>query len=142
MSAKKTPSGNRTRKKAEQDLFATEGAAKGAAEEKPAQKPTRYKNTMMFEYLGNIVKEKSIDKYNYHVEDVEFVTSFNGYVILRYLSMHPVPAVRNVVLQNQMALERMTPRAMYRFLLDYVPRQFSSYIKYLKPLKDTTNEEL
>ena len=141
MSAKKAPSGNR-RKKAEQELFPAEETPKADVAEKPVQKPTRYKNTMMFEYLGNIVKEKSIDKYNYHVEDVEFVTSFNGYVILRYLSMHPVPAVRNVVLQNQMALERMSPRAMYRFLLDFVPRQFSSYIKYLKPRKDTTDEEL
>ena len=96
-------------------------------------KPKKYKSTLLFDYLANILTEKSEKKFNYHVESDEFPTSFEGFMVLKFLSMHKSPAVRNVIFANQIALERMNGRHLYRFLLQNVPKQYSPFIKYIKP---------
>ncbi len=103
------------------------------AVEQEAPKSKKYKSTLLFDYLANILTEKSEKKFNYHVESDEFPTSFEGFMVLKFLSMHKSPAVRNVILANQIALESMNGRHLYRFLLLNVPKQYSPFIKYIKP---------
>lgn len=124
-----------TRKQEEEELFPEipQDKPEDDDEQAPPKKTGKYKNAMLFEYLSNILMEKSAKKYQYHVDDVEFNSSFTGYMIIKYLSMHTKPEVRNVVFVNQIALDRMSGRNLYWFLLNVVPRQSSSFIKYIKP---------
>ena len=92
----------------------------------------KYKNTLLFDYLGNILKTKSMDLYQKHIDAIEFESSFAGFMIIKYLSMCSNSAVRNLILANQSNLEKMPSRILYRFLLMNVPRQQSAFIKYIK----------
>ena len=92
----------------------------------------KYKNNLLFDYLGNILKTKSIDMFKKHVDAVEFESSFQGFMVIKYLSMSENPLVRNVVLANQIYLERMPSRILYEFLLKNIPRQSSALITYIK----------
>ena len=92
----------------------------------------KYKNSLLFDYLGNILKTKSLDLYRKHIDDVEFASSFQGFMILRFLSMSESKDVRNLILANQLNLERLPARVLYKFLLMNVPRQSSAFIKYIK----------
>lgn len=130
---KAEPKKRRTRKKKTTPLFDDSG---NKAEEQETPKPKKYKSTLLFDYLANILTEKSETKFNYHVESDEFPTSFEGFMVLKFLSMHKSQAVRNVIFANQIALERMNGRHLYRFLLQNVPKQYSPFIKYIKPSTD------
>lgn len=123
-------------KEEENELFPELPQEKSESDEEDTLQPKKtgkYKNAMLFEYLSNILMEKSAKKYQYHVDDVEFNSSFTGYMITKYLSMHSKPEVRNVIFVNQIALDRMSGRNLYWFLLNTIPRQSSSFIKYIKP---------
>ena len=127
-----TSATKKPRKRKQVDLFpASDDSVK--KEETTEKKTVKYKNTLLFDYLANILTEKSLEKFNYHVDSLEFLTSFQGFMVLKYLSMHKSPSVRNLILSNQSALERLSARALYRFLLMNVPRQYSPFIKYIKP---------
>ena len=119
------------RSKRQTALFDETESKVESAQEDP--KPKKYKSTLLFDYLANILTEKSLEKFNFHVESDEFPTSFEGFMVLKFLSMHKSPAVRNVIFANQLALERMNGRHLYRFLLQNVPKQYSPFIKYIKP---------
>ena len=92
----------------------------------------KYKNTLLFDYLGNILKTKSTSLYEKHIDSVEFESSFQGFMIIKYLSMSESPQVRSLILTNQASLERMPSKILYRFLLANVPKQYSTFIKYIK----------
>lgn len=92
----------------------------------------KFKNNLLFDYLNNILKTKSNDVFKKHIESEEFESSFMNFMILKYLSMSTSRDVRNVVLANQLYLERLPQRVLYRFLLMNIPRQSNSFIKYLK----------
>ena len=92
----------------------------------------KFKNNLLFDYLGNILKMKSGTLYKQHIDSDEFESSFSGFMIIKYLSMCQNKGVRNLILANQINLERLPPRILYRFLLVNVPRQNSAFIKYIK----------
>lgn len=91
-----------------------------------------FKNRNIFDYLGNILVGKSRDAYERHVSEPGFDVDFKKVVVLRYLSMSTDERVRNLVIGNQLSLERMEPKMLYRYLISKVPRQRSTFIRYLK----------
>lgn len=97
-----------------------------------ADKPKKFKNNLLFDYLGNILRNKSLTVYKNHIDAMEFESSFSPFMIVRYLSMHPTAEVRKLVLDNQMYLERLPARVLYKYLLIAVPRQTNTFIKYIK----------
>lgn len=99
------------------------------------QKKRKYQNTFIFEYLKNILTDKSIDTYNRHVKDTENFKSCPSVVIMRYLSMCPDKKVRDLIAENQVYLERLdkiSHRFFYMWCIDNIPQQKSSFIKYIK----------
>ena len=92
----------------------------------------KFKNNLLFDYLGNILKTKSKSLYDQHVDAVEFESSFAGFMIIKYLSMCENKDVRNLILVNQSNLEKMPSKILYKFLLKNVPRQNSAFIRYIK----------
>ena len=92
----------------------------------------KHKNRNLFDYLGNILTEKSRETYRRHIEDPEFQTSFQPVVIMNYLSMSKDPRVRQIILESQLSLDRMEKTVLYRYLLKTVPRQSYAFIRYLK----------
>jgi hypothetical protein len=98
-------------------------------------KTKKYQNKFIFEYLKNILVTKSFDIFKKHVEDKDSFKSFPAMVILRYLSMCNDVNVRNCVLKNQVLIERLYkdfPESFYRWCIISIPKQNSSFIKYLK----------
>lgn len=91
-----------------------------------------FKNNLLFDYLGNILKNKSKNLYEKHISDDQFVSSFQSFMVIKYLSMHTSQIVRNVVLANQKSLEQLPPAILYKFLLFNIPQQQSAFIKYIK----------
>lgn len=89
------------------------------------------RDTKLFDYLGNILVDKSMKTYLQDIQDDSF-KSFQKYMVLRYLSMHTSSEVHDVVLNNYDSLERMPNEVLYRYLLVKIPRQKSKFIKYLK----------
>lgn len=91
-----------------------------------------YRQNILFDALGNILQRKSEDVFQKHITMEDFEKQFPRYMVLRYLSMAK-PEVAQIVLDNQLSLERMpNNRSVYKFLLDAVPQQKSAFIKYLK----------
>ena len=94
---------------------------------------TKFKNNYLFDYLENILKTKSDDLFEKHINDPDFESSFSPFMIIRYLSMSKAPTVRNIILENQLVFERFIgKRELYACLMAIIPRQNSSFIKYLK----------
>jgi len=92
-----------------------------------------FKNNYLFDYLRNIIQDKSISLYNAHVADCDFESSFSPFMVLRYLSMHKNKKVRDVVLEDQRILENFPEKAeLYKYLLMAVPKQSTAFIKYIK----------
>ena len=89
------------------------------------------KSTMLFDVLANILTEKSEDTYVKHIAADDFAAAAK-FMVLRYLSMSNYEAVRNVVLENYVVLERMEEKLLYKWLLRNVPRQRSSFIRYIR----------
>lgn len=91
-----------------------------------------YKQNILFDALGNILQKKSKELFEKHVSMEDFEKQFPRYMVLRYLSMAKTE-VACIILENQLSLERMpNNRSVYKFLMDVVPRQKSSFIRYLK----------
>lgn len=91
-----------------------------------------YGQNILFDALGNILQRKSEDVFQKHIAMEDFEKQFPRYMVLRYLSMAK-PEVAQIVLDNQLSLERMpSNKAVYRFLMNEIPQQKSAFIKYLK----------
>lgn len=89
------------------------------------------KSTMLFDVLANILVGKSMDVYEQHISAPDFGMAAR-YMVLRYLTMSASDAVRNVVLANYVVLERMEEKVLYKWLLRNIPRQRSSFIRYVR----------
>lgn len=93
----------------------------------------KYRNRNLFDYLGNILTEKSKEKTEAHISDPEFEPSFQPVVIMNYLSMSPDPKVRQIIMDRQLQLDRMTDKAtFYRLLVKIIPKQRNPFIRYIK----------
>lgn len=91
-----------------------------------------YGQNILFDALGNILQRKSEDVFQKHVSMEDFEKQFPRYMVLRYLSMAK-PEVAQIVLDNQLSLERMpSNKAVYRFLMNEIPQQKSAFIRYIK----------
>lgn len=91
-----------------------------------------FKSQLIFAVLSNILKDKSFEIYNKHISNEEEWPTVSKFIMLRYLSMSYSQAVREVVLDNYLTLERMPEKALYKWLLTKIPRQNSGFIKYIK----------
>ena len=91
-----------------------------------------FQKSYLFEYLGNIIQKKDHELYKKHIADVDFEASYSVFMVTTYLSMSPNENVRQLILDNQMLLEKMPQRVHYKFLLDNVQRCYSSFIRYIK----------
>ena len=91
-----------------------------------------FKNKNIFDYLGNILVSKNIKQYKEHISQEGFYSDFKKIVVLRYLSMSNDVKVRNIILKNQMSLEQMDEKILYRYLIKTISRQSSKFIKYIK----------
>ena len=91
-----------------------------------------YGQNILFDVLGNILQRKSEDVFQKHIAMEDFEKQFPRYMVLRYLSMAK-PEVAQIVLDNQLSLERMpSNKAVYRFLMNEIPQQKSAFIRYIK----------
>ena len=90
-----------------------------------------FKSTMLFDVLGNILQKKSMKLYKEHIAAEDFAAA-SRFMVLRYLSMCSNPQVRDIVLDNYITLERMPEKIVYLWLLCKIPKQNSSFIKYLR----------
>ena len=90
-----------------------------------------FKSTMLFDVLANILQTKSMEIYAKQIADEHFKDAA-PFMVRRYLTMSPDPAVRDLVIENYIALERMPPEVLYRWLLKKVPRQRSTFIRYIR----------
>lgn len=90
-----------------------------------------YKSTMLFDVLKNILTTKSLDLYKKHVQSEHFKDAA-GFMIRRYLTMHTNSAVRQIVLDNYIELERMDDKLLYFWLLEKIPQVSNSFIRYLR----------
>lgn len=91
----------------------------------------KFRNNYLFDYLKNILTLKSKEMYEKHLAD-DFEGSYQPYMINNYLSMSLDPNVRNVIFENQLALDRMQKKDHYLFLLKTVPYQRNPFIKYVR----------
>ena len=89
------------------------------------------KSTMLFDVLANILSIKSNELYHKHVASENFKDAA-PFMVRRYLTMSPNASVRDVVLDNYVTLERMTSEMQYLLLLNIVPKQKSTFIRYLR----------
>lgn len=92
----------------------------------------KFKNNLLFDYLSNILTDKSLDLYKEHINDVDEFKSFPKFMILKYLTMSSSEEVRNHILFNYETLERMPNNILYKFLIMNIPRQKTKFIKFLK----------
>lgn len=90
------------------------------------------KPTIIFDALNNILCKKSDALFMQHVNDEELWKTWSKFMVLRYLTMSTNPAVRDVVINRYLRLERMPDAALYKWLLRNIPKQSSGFIRYLK----------
>lgn len=90
-----------------------------------------FKSNMLFDVLENILSKKSFVLYKKHVESEHWKDAAK-FMVLRYLSMHSNAAVRDIVISNYLTLERMPEKVLYKWLIDKVPKQNVTFIKYLR----------
>lgn len=89
------------------------------------------RSTMLFDVLANILQRKSIDLYREHIKSENFKDA-SPFMVRRYLTMSLNPKVRDVVLDNYAILEQMPETVQYLWLLKAVPKQNSTFIKYIR----------
>ena len=90
-----------------------------------------FKSNMLFDVLENILSKKSLVLYKKHVESEHWKDAAK-FMMLRYLSMHSNAAVRDIVISNYLTLERMPEKVLYKWLIDKIPKQNVTFIKYLR----------
>ncbi len=89
------------------------------------------RSNMLFDVLANILQTKSMELYKAHIASEEFKDA-SPYMVRRYLTMCMNNAVRDVVLDNYLALERMPSNIQYLWLMKAVPKQKSTFIQYIR----------
>lgn len=89
------------------------------------------KSTMLFDVLANILQTKSIDLYKEHIASENFKDAA-PFMIRKYLTMSLSKEVRQIVLDNYLTLERMPEKTLYLWLLRAIPRQHSTFIRYIR----------
>lgn len=86
---------------------------------------------MLFDVLANILNTKSLKLYNEHINSENFKDAA-PFMIRRYLTMSNNPQVREIILDNYLILERMSDKHLYLWLIKAIPKQNTTFIKYLK----------
>lgn len=89
------------------------------------------KSNMLFDVLANILHGKSMELYREHIASENFKDAA-AFMVRRYLTMSTNPNVREVILSNYMQLERMPDAVQYLWLLRAVPKQNSTFIRYIR----------
>lgn len=90
-----------------------------------------FKSTMLFDVLKNILTTKSYDLYKKHISSESFKDAA-PFIVRRYLTMHSNSVIREIMLDNYQALERMDEKMLYLWLLKKIPQTKSSFIRYLR----------
>ena len=91
-----------------------------------------FKNAYLFDYLRNILTDKSEVQFKKDIADPDFHVSYSVYMVTNYLSMSKSKDIQDFIMENQLQLEKLPQRQHYRLLLDCIPRQRSSFIQYLR----------
>ena len=86
---------------------------------------------MLFDVLANILQTKSMELYKEHIASDNFKDAA-PYMVRRYLTMSNNSKVRDVVLDNYLVLERMPEEVQYLWLLRAIPKQNSTFIRYIR----------
>ena len=86
---------------------------------------------MLFDVLANILHTKSIELYKEHILSDNFKDAA-AFMVRRYLTMSGNSKVRDVVLDNYLTLERMPDCVQYLWLMKAIPRQNSTFIRYIR----------
>lgn len=89
------------------------------------------KSNMLFDVLANILHGKSMKLYREHIASDSFKDAA-AFMVRRYLTMSTNAAVREVVLSHYLQLERMPDTVQYLWLLRAVPKQNSTFIRYIR----------
>ena len=89
-----------------------------------------FKSTMLFDVLANILVNKSEKLYKQHIASENFKDA-SKFMLIRYLTMSFNSKVRQIVLDNYITLERMSEPALYKWCLKTIPKQSSSFIRYI-----------
>lgn len=89
------------------------------------------RSNMLFDVLANILQTKSIELYREHIASENFKDA-SPFMVRRYLTMSSSPRVRDVVLDNYAILEKMPETVQYLWLMRAVPKQNSTFIRYVK----------
>lgn len=89
----------------------------------------------IFDILKDVIQHKS----GKLLDDPEFESAFNPFMIARFLSMRKdlVPYASWLNSNNK----NLTKENMYRYLLMSIPRSNNSYIRYIKKVKQKKEEE-
>ena len=90
-----------------------------------------FKSNMLFDVLANILVSKSEELYKKHIQSENFKDAAK-FMVLRYMTMSFSEDVRNIVIDNYITLERMPEKTLYKWLLKNIPKQNSSFIRYIK----------
>lgn len=89
------------------------------------------RSNMLFDVLANILAGKSEALMAKHIASESFKDAAK-FMVLRYLTMSQSADVRQVVLDNWLTLERMPEAVLYKWLLKNVPKQRSTFIRYIR----------
>ena len=89
------------------------------------------RSNMLFDVLANILQTKSMKLYKEHIASEDFKDA-SPFMVRKYLTMSLDSRVRQVVLDNYLSLERMPEKTMYLWLIRAVPKQKSTFIRYIK----------
>lgn len=87
----------------------------------------------IFNILDNILKIKSKDQYDEHIESSDFSKTYNMFMIQRWLSMCTFPDVIKVLSENQEYLDNIKDKELhYSILLKIIPHHKNCFLKYIK----------
>lgn len=89
------------------------------------------RSNMLFDVLANILQTKSIEMYKQHIASEDYKDA-SPFMVRRYLTMSPDSRVRKLVLDNYLTLEQMPDKVQYLWLLKAVPKQKSTFIRYIR----------
>ena len=89
------------------------------------------RSNMLFDVLANILQTKSMELYQKHIASEDFKDA-SPFMVRKYLTMSLNKDVRQIVLDNYLTLEHMPENVQYLWLLKAVPRQNSTFIRYIR----------